>query len=1213
MTHLHVHSNYSRYDGVSTVQELVDQAIAHGHKSLAVTNHGLDSMGDLFRFQQYALSKGVKPILGNESYLVEELVTMDGKKRKRTKNTHIILLASNETGWKNLCKLSYIANSDDVHFYYKPRITLNELFEHAAGLVVGTACLASIFSQYVLSGNEAKAEEYFKKFYDKFGENFYAEIQLNELKDEQKKYNDWIIATAAKYNVPVVITGDVHYATPEGAATQRFIFNLRKEDDSEGDDTYRCKSLFYQGVEDFKTFNKQWGYGYTDEQIEQWCANSDKIAEKCNFIIPLGTGMKLPRYSFDEEEDFVRLAKEGLANHFGCKYEGCPKEYKERLEHELEILLKKGAYRYMLTVASFVNHAREKKFMVGPSRGSCGGCLTALCLGIASWALDPLKLGLLFERFVSDDRLVSNTYKYYVGDWYITKNRKYSFEDLKKIVVEKIKEYPQYKDRAIKELRRAKWLENEMSVYDEIMEVECDDRYVLPFFLGRTDKVDLEKPLEIAQIKQGGSGGLDIDSDYEPMAKEELKQWLIEKYGQERVMGVGTYGTVGLASAIKDILRKCEVPFAESNNFCKELNDEVSFEENMENYRNNFPDLYRIYTAHKAYLDFTPRITGQIRQLGQHAGGVLILDEPVWNYVPVIHTKDGIASAFVESGAATELDELGIIKVDCLAITVLEVISNAIELVKEDIIKVRDKDGIIKIVPESYAETHEAEVLETGISKQELKDYLYCGMDYNDKQLYQQVNESQDNVFQFSGGTASGMIQRALPQNFDELTCLNALSRPGSSFSFDDFVRNGVGGSKYPDEVAKFLKDSHGCILFQEEIMRLVEYLSNGKVSGNYARGLLKKLGKANKKQEDIDAWNELVKIIKSEAQDKLTTREVDELTADLITLSAYSFNKSHASAYTYVACETLYMSRYFKQYFWAASLTYDATKNDALKDSINSAQKNGFKILPPDVNESDAHFTPISADTIRFGLNEVKGIGEKPIEGIIENRPYTSVIDCIIKNIETEGYTKRITNALICSGAFDEIIGTKRSRYDKLCTTFYERKKTKKTPELLMQLWEDCEEDVFDEDTTNEQYMEYEKAYLGGNFFHNIFSALGDKIQKLYERGLCLRSLQEVKEKNLPSAMCPVYAKNFMFKKDKNGNDMAFCEISDVNGENYRIPIFASYYQFCKERWHSDDLYLLSLYADDDGSIKFGSRRWIRDGEKIKRFVVPLGKYIQK
>ena len=290
------------------------------------------------------------------------------------------------------------------------------------------------------------------------------------------------------------------------------------------------------------------------------------------------------------------------------------------------------------------------------------------------------------------------------------------FNELKTLVAKKIKEYPEYKDRALKELRRAKWLlKDGVNIADEILNSEktIDDRYVLPFFLGKTDKVDLSKPLEIVQIKRGGGSGLDIDTDFEPKAKEAAKQMLIEKYGPERVMGVAAYGTVGLASAIKDILRKCDVPFKESNDFCKELNEELSFEENMKMYAENFPALYETYERNKAYLDFTPRIMGQVRQVGQHAGGCLIMDKPVWEYIPVVHTKDGVASAFVENGGNTELDELGVIKYDFLAITVLEVISNAVESVEsmgDSFVKIEDDDGIVKIVPKTYLQNKEIEV-----------------------------------------------------------------------------------------------------------------------------------------------------------------------------------------------------------------------------------------------------------------------------------------------------------------------------------------------------------------------------------------------------------------------------------------------------------------------------------------------------------------------
>ena len=497
-------------------------------------------------------------------------------------------------------------------------------------------------------------------------------------------------------------------------------------------------------------------------------------------------------------------------------------------------------------------------------------------------------------------------------------------------------------------------------------------------------------------------------------------------------------------------------------------------------------------------------------------------------------------------------------------------------------------------------------ILQENVSKQEVKEFLYYGMSCEDKQLYQQVNESQANIFQFSGNTASGMIQRAVPQNFDELTCLNALSRPGSSFSFDDFVANGTEGSKYPEAISKFLKDSHGCILFQEEIMKLVEDLSNGKIKGNYARGLLKKLGKANKKQEDLDAWDKLVNTIKEEAKSKLTTAEIDEFTADLITLSAYSFNKSHAAAYTYVACETLYMSRYFKPYFWAASLTYDATKNDVIKDSIKSAQKNGFKILPPDVNSSNLHFTPISEKEIRFGLNEIKGVGEEPAKNIIDLRGdgYKSIIEFIIKTLGTK-VNKRITLALIGGGAFDDLIPEgERKKYLKITEQFYVDKKTSKNPDKLREVWEKCVEDHYlDGKTSNEEYMEMEKNYLSGSFFHGVFNPeVNEKIEKLYSLNKALRTFAEVREEDRSSAYVPVYCSGYRYHVQKNGLDMCFLTCEDMLGETISIPVFASYWEFVKIKFFGEGYYLIKVFPKEDGQIMFGSRNYLMSADSKRQ-----------
>ena len=489
-------------------------------------------------------------------------------------------------------------------------------------------------------------------------------------------------------------------------------------------------------------------------------------------------------------------------------------------------------------------------------------------------------------------------------------------------------------------------------------------------------------------------------------------------------------------------------------------------------------------------------------------------------------------------------------------------------------------------------------ILKRNVSKQELKDFLYEKIDLEDKELYNTINKSQANIFQFSAGTASGMVQKAQPRNFNSLIAINCLSRPGSSFQFDDYVANGENYSKYPKFIADHLKDTHGCILTQEQIMAISTECG---INANMVRGLLKKLGKANKKQEDIDKWSKVVEQFKIAFKEKgMTDGEIKMVLDDFVTLSSYSFNKSHAACYSAIACMTLYMMTYFKSYYWASSLTYDASKLDVLKDSIKNANQDGFKILPPDINNSDKHFTPFEK-SIAFGLNDIKGVGEQPAIDIIANRPYSSPIEFITKNIGNS-INKRVTTALINSGAMDSIIGGEENRkyYSDVFERFYTKKKTTKTIPLLEEKWEESLSEIEKTNTTGEWLMEMENQYLGGMFWHNRFSIIDDKIETLYRKGYCLRDFQEIREKNLPKQYCFVYLTGWRVIQDKKGRDMAMAYIEDRNGEKQSVPFFFTIYPYVSKKYFGDGFYLLDLYATEDGKMMPGSRNWIRDEKTL-------------
>ena len=400
-THLHVHTVYSVYDAISTPDEIAEQAKLHGHTACAITDHG--NMSGTFAFQRACLKRGIKPLLGMEGYVVDKLVEEDEKgKRKRNKNNHIILLAKDEVGWKSLLKLNYLSNSDENHFYYKPRFSFKELFENKEGLVVSSACLASSFSNLLKLGKEKEAEDLFARFCTEFGEDFYAELQMNEIPD-QKDYNQWLISQATHYGIPLILTADVHYALPEGAETQEMAFKMR---DGKGEEqTFECRHLYYSGIEDFKKFNKLWNYKYTDEQIEEWCGNTMEVANKVNYLIPERTKMRLPRQAFDEDREIINLAQKGLCDFFHVNsFNECPKDYRDRLLFELNLIVRKGISRYFLVLRDIIKWCDENKISHGVARGSVGGSLVARSIGIIGNAINPMEL--LFERFISNERLV---------------------------------------------------------------------------------------------------------------------------------------------------------------------------------------------------------------------------------------------------------------------------------------------------------------------------------------------------------------------------------------------------------------------------------------------------------------------------------------------------------------------------------------------------------------------------------------------------------------------------------------------------------------------------------------------------------------------------------------------------------------------------------------------------------------------------------------
>lgn len=492
------------------------------------------------------------------------------------------------------------------------------------------------------------------------------------------------------------------------------------------------------------------------------------------------------------------------------------------------------------------------------------------------------------------------------------------------------------------------------------------------------------------------------------------------------------------------------------------------------------------------------------------------------------------------------------------------------------------------------------------VSKNELKEFLY-NLNLEDENIYKEMNKSNVfGIFQFDGGTASNLVKKIVPKNFDELVAINALARPGTIDFAEEYNHNKeTGESKYNSKLETILKSSHNVPLFQEQTMQIFNLIGCFSLEEtNEVRSLMKKLGKADKKQTDLDKWSNVVeKFITGAVSNGLSKKEAELIADDLLKMSSYNFNRSHAVAYTYTAVMTLYLSYYFKPYFYSSTLTYEAEKQDNLKKRLDDCRIAGFTVLPPDINRSELHFYPEN-NNIRFGLNEIKFVGETPANTIINNRPYTSLFNFFEKNMG-EGINIRTTLALIRSGAFDSLINKERKKYGFIYEQFNERKKSTKIIEKLKFLWDTIEKEANSLpglETTDTDLVEYEKEYFGFPIFSSLFS---DKVIKflieLNKRGLCELYFDEAAEK--PVIRIPVNVESYRTLLDKNGKEMAFLNCSDLSGVSKRLPIFQSYWKHVKEKFTGEGLYLITVYAEKekDNEIYFGAKKWTDDATKSR------------
>ncbi|EFW30538.1 DNA polymerase III subunit alpha [Selenomonas artemidis] len=871
--HLHVHTEYSLLDGASRIKELVQRTKELGMDSVAITDHGV--MYGAIAFYKEAMAQGIHPIIGCEVYVApqsrHERAEVDG-----VRYYHLILLAENEIGYRNLVRLVSLANIEG--YYYKPRVDKDLLRQYHEGIIALSACVAGEIPRSILRGDPERTDEILAEYVDIFGrDNFFLELQDHGL-PEEKTVNHALRDLSKKHDIGLVATNDIHYVRAE---------------DSEFHDILLCVQTG-RTINDPNRMRFSGPDYYLKSEAEMTALfhdypgaveNTAKIAARCRVDFTFGE-LQLPFYpipeKFADDDAYLRtLCEERLPE----RYSEITNEIRSRLDYELGVIHGMGYASYFLIVWDFINYARGHGVAVGPGRGSAAGSIVAYLLGITN--IDPLRYALLFERFLNPERVS------------------------------------------------------------------------MP----------------------------DIDIDFDDINRGRVISYVKERYGEDHVAQIATFGTMGAKGAIRDVGRVLEMSFSEVSNITKLVPSELNI--TIDRALKESADFRRLYDEDESVrrvIDLARKIEGLPRNTSIHAAGVVIAKEPLTNHVPVWISEGTLVTEFDKD----DVEALGLLKMDFLGLRTLSIIEDALK-------NIRTSHGIdidIDNIP-----------LEDDLTAQ-----MLCDGDTGA-------------VFQMESAGMTNLVKDLQPKGFVDLIPTVALYRPGplGSGMVTDFI-DGLHGKKevvymHP-LLAPILKETFGVVLYQEQVMQIVQVLA-GFTLGQ-ADLLRRAMGK--KKHELLMAQKE--SFLAGCANNGIDAPLANHIFDLLTHFADYGFNKSHSASYGLLAWQTAYLKAHYPVEFMAGVLTSIMDKTDKIPVYIRLCHQMKIRILPPDINSSAATFS-IESGAIRFGLAAVRNVGENAIAVLEhvreEGGPFRSLVDFCTR-VDLRILNKRAIESLIKCGAFDSL-----------------------------------------------------------------------------------------------------------------------------------------------------------------------------------------------
>ena len=979
--HLHVHTQYSILDGQSSIENLFNRAEELGMPGLAITDHGnMYGVKEFFKFAKKHPS--VKPIIGCEIYVTRHY-DHKLKDKDHKEYYHLILLAKNYNGYKNLMKIVSTGHIEGM--YYKPRVSHEVVEKYAKDLICCSACIAGEIPRNIINGDMAAAEKAVEWHKKVFGDDYYLEVQLHrteipgqsqEVYERQKIALEGIIELSRKTGVKIVATNDAHFVRKEdGPAHDRLIClttNAFLNDE---------KRLRYTQQEYLKS-EEEMAALFPDHP--EFLANTLEVCDKIEKYT-IDRGHVLPIFRIDPDflkdvdkylekyKDIIdagRCDKEGndrgvdfthsVAYLCHLCYQGAEKRYgtldqeqAERIDFELKTISRMGFPDYFLIVQDFISAARRNGISVGPGRGSAAGSAVAYCLGITN--IDPIRYQLLFERFLNPDRIS-------MPDIDI------DFDDDGRYRVFKYVEDTYGKDH-ISHVITFGTMAAKMAIKDvaRVSNMPVDEST-------RLTKMIPDRPIKVKETVE--LPYTDEDEELEEGFK------IIEK--EEEIPDPEHEG-----KKIK-VTRKYKKGIVEKD-YKPTLKNCLKFVDELRNEYENGSELT------KDVIKYALKLEGCIRQTGVHACAMIIGRGDLTDYIPISIAADKATGedVWVSQYEGCFIEDVGMLKMDFLGLRTLSIIKECLE-------NIRKRHGIeidIEKIPIDDPETYA---------------------------LYSRGDTT--SVFQFESEGMKQWLQKLEPTRFEDLIAMNALYRPGPMDYIPSFVDRKQGRQKIEydlPEMEEFLQDTYGITVYQEQVMLLSQKLAG------FTKGEADKLRKAmGKKQLDVlESLHD--KFINGGKKNGHPEKILKKIWKDWRKFAQYAFNKSHATCYAWVSYQTGWLKAHYPAEFQAANLSKNLSNMDEIKKIMDDAKKSKIKVLNPDINESDSRFTVNKEGNIRFGLGGIKGFGENIVAAILKERAENGNFQDIFDFAERMAGTvnRKAYDALLYSGAFDSF-GYTRTQY---------------------------------------------------------------------------------------------------------------------------------------------------------------------------------------